>query len=110
MRGPAKLATYIAAVMTAAGFATIFAAWDGAASLDRTAQQVPYLVSGGMTGIGLVVAGMALFAIQTARQLSAERARQMTRVNEAVAGLVVAVQAREDDKDRGLPPGLSGVS
>lgn len=92
MRGPAKLATYLAVAMTLAGFSTIFLAWNGAAGFDRMPQQFPYLLSGGMTGIGLVVGGMAVMGIQTARQLSAERARQMEQVTDAMAGLVASVR------------------
>lgn len=92
MRGPARLATHVALAMTAAGFGTIFLAWDGAASFDRTPQQFPYLLSGGITGIALITVAMAVLVVQVARRASAERRRQMAQVNEAMAGLVAAAR------------------
>lgn len=92
MRGPAKLATYLAVAMTAAGFLVIFLAWNGAASFDRMPQQFPYLLSGGMTGVGLIIGGMAVLGIQAARRLSAERAHQMATVTQAMAALTTAVR------------------
>lgn len=92
MRGRAKLASYLAFAMAVAGFVTIYLAWDGAASFDRGPQQFPYLLSGGMTGIGLIIGAMAIMGIQSARRLSAERARQMAQVNEAMATLTAVVR------------------
>lgn len=104
MRGPAKLATYLAVMMTLAGFITIFLAWNFAASIDRVPEQFPYLLSGGMTGIGLIIGGMAVMGIQTARHLSAERAQQMARVTEAMASVNEAV------REHGNGPVLDGHS
>lgn len=99
MRGPAKLATHVALAMTAAGFGTILLAWNGAASFDRTPQQFPYLLSGGITGIALIIVAMAVLVMQVARRASAERSRQMAQVNAAMAGLVAAA------RDQGARPG-----
>ena len=90
MRGPARLATYIAVAMTVAGFGTIFLAWNGAASIDRPTGQFPYLISGGLVGLGLIIGAMAVLYLQTARQLTAERAYRMAEVNKTMASVVEA--------------------
>lgn len=88
MRGPAALATYIAAALIVGGFAVIFGAWNGAAGFDSLAAQFPYLVSGGMVGTGFVIAGCGLWVVQTTRQLGAERAVHMRRLDLAMASVV----------------------
>jgi hypothetical protein len=94
MRGPAQLATYVAISMILAGFLVIGLAWNGAASLDYIQGQFPYLLSGGLGGLGLIVAGMAIMYVQTTRTLAVARSRQMDRIN-AEARRVLEV-LRED--------------
>jgi hypothetical protein len=53
------------------GFAVIAKAWDGAASQQFVQQMIPYLLSGGFMGLGLVVLGSVLLFLATIR---AERA------------------------------------
>jgi hypothetical protein len=92
MRGPARLATYIAVAMSLAGFAVIYLAWSGAAELDRPTAQFPYLISGGLVGLGLIIAAMAILYLQIARQLMAERAVQMKRLNDAMTSVLEAAR------------------
>lgn len=51
-----------------AGFFLIFLGWNGAATYDRVAAQVPYIVSGGFGGLGLIVLGSALIVAQSRRR------------------------------------------
>lgn len=62
-----------------AGLFLIFLGWNGAASYDRVPSQFPYLISGGIAGLGLVVVGAALIVTQTLRQ---DRAELMEEVRE----------------------------
>jgi hypothetical protein len=50
-----------------AGLALIFLGWNGAATYDRVQAQMPYLVSGGLGGLALVVVGAALLVVQSNR-------------------------------------------
>lgn len=50
-----------------AGFVVIGKAWDGAASINFTTGQFPYLLSGGFMGLGLVVTGCTLLLLTTVR-------------------------------------------
>ncbi len=45
------------------GFIVIAIAWNGAAGVDYTQGQVPYLISGGLGGLCLVVVGAALVVV-----------------------------------------------
>lgn len=87
MRGPAQLASYLATGMIVVGFSIILLAWNGAAELDRLPGQFPYLLSGGMAGLGFVVTGVAVHIIQTLRTLTAQRATQMAELQRHVDAL-----------------------
>ncbi len=54
------------------GFGAIFFGWNGAASKNVSMAQFPFLISGGVTGIALVVIGASMLIIQNARE---DRAR-----------------------------------
>jgi hypothetical protein len=49
------------------GFVVIFFGWNGAASQDYLPAQVPYLLSGGAAGLGIVVVGAAMVVVQNHR-------------------------------------------
>ncbi|MGH2812904.1 MAG: hypothetical protein ACRDI1_09360 [Actinomycetota bacterium] len=51
----------------AVGFAVIGKAWDGAASINFVQGQIPYLLSGGFVGVGLIVTGSTLLLLTTVR-------------------------------------------
>src|SRR5687767_11067835 len=50
------------------GLFLIFLGWNGAASYDRVQSQFPYLISGGIAGLALVIMGAALMVVQSLRQ------------------------------------------
>jgi hypothetical protein len=50
-----------------AGLAVMWAGWNGAASYNDIRKQFPYLISGGMVGLALVVIGVGLMIIQSQR-------------------------------------------
>src|SRR5256714_14927704 len=50
-----------------AGLALIWAGWNGAASYNDIRKQFPYLLSGGIAGLALVVIGVGLMIIQSQR-------------------------------------------
>src|SRR5262245_8661255 len=68
MRNPwVKLGGLLGIAYCIAGFVLIFLGWNGTASHDRDAEQIPYLVSGGIAGLGLVVVGSALIVAHSLR-------------------------------------------
>ena len=50
-----------------AGLAVIWAGWNGAASYNDIRKQFPYIISGGLGGLALVVIGVGLMVIQSQR-------------------------------------------
>ena len=83
------------AVMLPLGLALILLGWYGAAHTPYLFEQVPYLISGGMLGLGLaVVGGLVYFGSWVARG-AAEQRRQ----NDEVAGLLREI--REDLRSGG---------
>lgn len=88
MSGPARFATYIGRVLMFVGFVMIVLAWDGAAGLDFIQGQFPYLLSGAIPGLALIIVGAGLEYIQAIRQITAERAKQMAELNLTVVKLV----------------------
>jgi hypothetical protein len=59
------------------GFALITAAWNGAASQGQIEGQFPFLLSGGVTGLALVIVGLAVLVVNQVKAEGDERARQM---------------------------------
>ena len=63
-----------------AGFVLVWVGWNGAASYDSSVRQFPFLISGGIAGLGLIHVGVGLWIVQSQR---VERAR----LEEHLAGL-----------------------
>jgi len=68
VQGWSKAAVYLATALIGAGFLLIVLAWNGAASVDYVQGQVPYIISGGLGGLAMVGAGLALAVVQSNRQ------------------------------------------
>lgn len=62
---------YLSVSMIAIGFVIMTVAWWGAAGFDNPEQQFPYLLSGSIPGLGLVMAGLTLAVVQELRRLTA---------------------------------------
>jgi hypothetical protein len=70
-------------VFVTAGFVVIGKAWDGAASINFTTGQFPYLLSGGFMGLGLIVTGCTLLLLSTVRgerQVMTEKLDEVTKL------------------------------
>jgi hypothetical protein len=50
------------------GFVALFLGWNGAASYDDVPAQLPYLLSGGLVGLSLIVIGGALLVVDGNRR------------------------------------------
>jgi hypothetical protein len=78
-----KSTTYLAVGMTAVGFVLMVVAWYGAAGFDNPEQQFPYLLSGSLPGLALVLTGLALALVQEIRKVTA---RLLGKVDELATG------------------------
>lgn len=79
-----RAGTYLGIAAVGAGFLMIFLAWNRAASIDSTQGQIPYLISGGVGGLALVVFGAVMLAVQNARQDRAVLQRELQRLSAAL--------------------------
>jgi len=64
-RLPAQAGLMGAAAAVVIGFALIAFTWWKVSEFTNSAQQIPYLVSGGLSGLGLIVVGAALLVVVT---------------------------------------------
>lgn len=71
-------------VLVAAGVVALFLAWNGAAGVDHVEGQIPYLISGGLLGLGLVGVGLTVVNVQSRRQDTAELLAKLEELSEAV--------------------------
>lgn len=102
----ARFGGVVGIVYCVAGFFLIFLGWNGAASYDRVPAQIPYVVSGGIGGLGLVVVGSALIVAQSLRGDRVELRASIDDLRAAVdrlgtgaagAGAAAPVSAAGDD-------------
>lgn len=91
-----RIATYVGIALAALGFLLIALAWNGAASFDYTPAQFPYLISGGLTGIGLIVVGVTVMIVATMRQDGADRAAELDRLAAHIAELQVLLSPPDE--------------
>lgn len=71
---------YAGIALLLGGFALVALTWLQTSTRGSVAFQVPYLVSGGLTGLGLIVLGALAINVQVKRQESAVRQQQMERL------------------------------
>lgn len=91
-----RYARYLGILFCLGGFAAIALGWNGAARTAQPDSQLPYLLSGGAVGVGLIVFGVGLILIA---QIRSERSRLQGVVDlmgPAVKRLVPEVEARAD--------------
>ena len=84
MRNLTKSPLYTAVALVGLGFVVIFFGWNGAASKDFTQGQIPYLISGGITGLALVLCGLCVVIVQAVRREAMLLAAKLDRVAEAL--------------------------
>ena len=96
MSTKAKLAVFAGLAVAVTGFVLITLAWNGAAKQDAVQGQFPYLLSGGLAGLGLVMAGLAFMVIQLIKVEGDQRARQWEQLINAVDDLAARLAGERD--------------
>jgi hypothetical protein len=71
-------------LLVVAGVVALFLAWNGAAGVDHVEGQLPYLISGGLVGMGLIGAGLTVVNVQARRQDSTEVMSRLDEIAEAL--------------------------
>lgn len=78
-----RLGRFLGLLFLTAGFVVIGKAWDGASEINFAQGQIPYLLSGGFMGLGLIVTGATLLfltTIRSERQLLTDKFDEMARL------------------------------
>jgi hypothetical protein len=87
LRSTSPFWIYAGLVLVGAGFTAIGIAWGKVAGEIQVALQLPYLVSGGLTGVGLIVIGATVLNIAVKRRDAARRTRQLEQLAEILREL-----------------------
>lgn len=79
-----QLGGVLGLVCIALGLGAIGIAWNGAAGKDYTQGQIPYLISGGGIGLGLIILGAAMIVVENGRR---DRMHLETQLREVATSL-----------------------
>jgi len=101
-----RYARLLAVLFTAGGFAAIGLGWNGAARTANPDSQLPYLLSGGAVGVGLIVFGVGMLLVA---QIRAERRRLLGIVDLMGPVAQKLLPQVEERADRGPEPFLFQV-
>lgn len=93
-RDPVVTAVVTSLVLILGGFVAIALGKRVVARTLKVYDQIPALISGGIVGIALVLAGCALLVVQVGRRLDVQAKHDDERVLDAASALVEAVRAR----------------
>ena len=97
-----RLGGQLGVLLCLVGFAAIFFGWNGAAGKNVIMAQFPFLISGGIAGLAVVVIGASMLIVQNARE---DRAR----LEATLERLITAVE-HNAGAGRGLAqPGSAGM-
>ena len=91
LRPLSPVPTYIGIAVAAIGFALIMIAWGQTAGEVNVALQVPYLISGGLTGLSLVMVGVTTVNIAAKRRDAVLREQQTELLADALRELSAAL-------------------
>ncbi|HET7487227.1 MAG TPA: hypothetical protein VFJ85_04815 [Acidimicrobiales bacterium] len=91
---PERSLLLLAGALVPLGFLCIVIAWLGAARTANVYEQVPYLISGGLVGLGLVFLGSLLYFAHWLTRLVHEQRAQTAAVVAAVDRLAGALEHR----------------
>jgi hypothetical protein len=85
-------------VVAASGFGLIFYSWIRVAATLDVGRQMPYVVSGAMSGLGLIVVGIALVDMAVRRQDRQERRQQLGLMRSILEELRESSRTSEQDR------------
>lgn len=87
---------WVGVALVAAGLVAIFYSWSKVAAVTNVAQQMPYLVSGGLAGLALVILGATAIDVSVRRQDSRERKYQHVQITRTLDELLQLLEADDD--------------
>lgn len=94
LRPLSPVPTYVGIAIATIGFALLAITWGAVADETDVALQVPYLVSGGLTGLALVLVGLTVVSVAARRRDAALREQQNLLLADALRELSAALDDR----------------
>ena len=91
LRPLSPIPTYIGIAVAMVGFVLILIAWGQTAGEVNVALQMPYLISGGLTGLGLVMVGVTIVSVAAKRRDAVLREQQTELLADALRELSAAL-------------------
>lgn len=95
-RDPLVVSCWVAVGLMVLGFSATVLGWAGAAATLAVPVQVPYLVSGGLGGLALVITGAAVLDVQVGRRVAARERIELESVLADTRALVEALESSQD--------------
>lgn len=89
------LATWIGLALATVGAILIALAWVQTADQLEVGRQVPYLLSAGFTGMGLIVVGITVVNVAAKTQESTRRREQADELTAVLAGIRNGLEGRQ---------------
>ena len=96
LRPGSPVPVYIGIALCVAGFALLAYTWGRVADEVQVYRQVPYLVSGGFTGLALVLVGVTVVNVAAKRADAADRLRQHEQLTAALQDLRTTIDLGDE--------------
>ena len=91
----AGIGVWVGLFLALVGFGLIVFAWGKTAGLLDVALQVPYLVSAGLSGLGLIMVGLLVVGLSVRQREAADRERQLEELIEAMIRIRKSIDGSE---------------
>ncbi|MGH2730899.1 MAG: hypothetical protein ACRDJI_09875 [Actinomycetota bacterium] len=88
---------WLGLLVAGVGFGLILLAWSKTSDLLDVSLQVPYLLSGGLIGLGLILVGLLLINLAVKRKEALERRRQLEELRDALTGLRATIEDKPEE-------------
>lgn len=110
---PARLALYLGVGLFLLGGVALYLGYNGAATNPYEAAQLPYVISGGLAGLGMLAAGAVSLGVYVLLRVQADLHRELGSLRDAVqhlAGATGAVNAANGQSMNGFVVATEGSS
>lgn len=95
VRALPHLGIWLGVVLAAGGGVLLVVAWGGTAGLTNVGLQIPYLVSAGFTGLGLIAVGMTCISVAAKRADAKLRTGQIAELRALLTELRSVLQQEQ---------------